>query len=521
MKFLIVPGMAKAGTTFLFHNMIRSPHVFNIPYKEETRFFDNNNSFVTYMSEFKTHDEDRYFLDISPSYMHYGKSTLHNIESAIGNHDLKWLLCLRAPVQQAFSHYQQQLKFSLSRLMAGLEIDYSFFSRWSLQDVLRPRLAFVRAIIDRFGRDSILLFNAHQDFAEAAGFNGKLAQFLGTDPIDFDYTLTANPGGWTPYFLYNPDRDTAFEQHGTRYRLPRRALLLVNGDFSELFADIEPSIAERIIRQSQYWTRDLSKQDVSMLYDSFLRDDFLTTLSALSLSEDDFPVRREVIGKAPLVSAHVLGLLQVENLSNAVDRIWRSNRIGAETQDPVEAAVATARAEPESAWRQASAAVMLLSAGRATDAQALMEELSPHLSTPESRDAEFGDYLRMRAQIYIALKKPTDGVPFALRAARHHPSCPVIAFDLGYLLVATGRMEEAVAPLAHSIGLTIEHRGYNRNPQAYSLLAQALAVTDIGDLPYDPDRYRAAIAAETWEDAAIMDLVRAVRTTRPYPVESV
>jgi len=105
MKFLIIPGFAKSGTTFLYEQLAKSGAPINLPKRKEVDFFRNGKSLEGYLEQFQTTDPDKVFLDASPLYGLPNSNTAATIKKVLKKHDVKFVFCLRESLSRAYSQF--------------------------------------------------------------------------------------------------------------------------------------------------------------------------------------------------------------------------------------------------------------------------------------------------------------------------------------------------------------------------------------------------------------------------------
>jgi len=125
MKFLIIPGFAKSGTTFLYEQLANSGAPINLPKRKEVDYFRNGNSFEGYLDQFQTQDPNKVFLDASPLYGLPNSDTVATIKKVLKGHDVKFIFCLRDPISRAYSHYMHDIS---THFFLYAHAPYSFYS---------------------------------------------------------------------------------------------------------------------------------------------------------------------------------------------------------------------------------------------------------------------------------------------------------------------------------------------------------------------------------------------------------
>lgn len=108
MPLFVVPGMPRAGTTFLYHNLQKHPQIF-LPFRKEIDYFNDiyhHRGAEWYRSLFREMREGEIAGDLSPACW-FEPKTIEYVKAF--NPDAKVILSLRDPAENAFSLYIQKL----------------------------------------------------------------------------------------------------------------------------------------------------------------------------------------------------------------------------------------------------------------------------------------------------------------------------------------------------------------------------------------------------------------------------
>jgi len=142
-RLFLVPGMAKAGTTFLFDQLVESKDVFNIPDRKEISLFQKNAgvSEEKFLQRFPDGSEDRIYLDVSPVYLNTGPEVPGRVADVLPDWDIRVLILVRDPVSTLFSHYLHNLKSHYGRLSSrrARPARYSLADDAVLRKYIRPK----------------------------------------------------------------------------------------------------------------------------------------------------------------------------------------------------------------------------------------------------------------------------------------------------------------------------------------------------------------------------------------------
>ncbi len=174
-NFLYI-GTSKAGSTWIYNVLAQHPDVFMAPGKG-LYFFDNHYHYGLpwYRSQFQSARDQRVVGEISHSYL-FSRDASQRIASL--NRDMQLMVCLREPVDRAFSAYLDGLKngeFDMS-FREAIEQVPSLVNRGRYATHLEPYL-------EQFGRERIHvgLFDVLR--RDPSAFASELYRFLGVRTV--------------------------------------------------------------------------------------------------------------------------------------------------------------------------------------------------------------------------------------------------------------------------------------------------------------------------------------------------
>lgn len=261
-RFLIVVGLPKAGTTFLYAQAAKRPDRFALPVGDkEVDFFRRSDQIDTYLGLFDGGAAGgRVYVDASPRYIDDLDLSLGNMTRALAGHDVRIVVCLRDPLERAYSHYLHDV--AMHQKING-HADYAFWSptvmaKYLIQ--LEPRIARLQEV---FGADRVHGFAFGTDMTR---FEAMLRGFAGLEP-EWSLNISENPApGFTcPQCYYNGDHDMEVPLQGGIHILPAGHLLVVNRAFSIYRPNIHRPLAEQIVLRQASLTRQF---DTAMLSDA-------------------------------------------------------------------------------------------------------------------------------------------------------------------------------------------------------------------------------------------------------------
>ncbi len=174
-------GPPKTGTTWVFECLREHPRIC-CPPEDKIHYFSMlfHRGVDWYHGHFEACDPSRFLLDPSPSYF---SSEMAAARISGYNPDARIIVCLREPVQRAFSHYWH--------LKKQLVIDFEFEDALDKHDVFIPWIEtgfyahHLRRWFRHFPRDRVLVQRFEDLQASPRGFLREILEFLGL-PADFE-----------------------------------------------------------------------------------------------------------------------------------------------------------------------------------------------------------------------------------------------------------------------------------------------------------------------------------------------
>lgn len=307
MKLLVSPGMPRAGTSYLCHQLFgRNGELFNVPPTKETNFFNRSRDENEFRSLFPDYRENRYSIDYSPAYLISRTSWLDNIIRLPAS-EKKIILHLRNPVDQIFAHYLHDLKAHWGKRQYGDDVYRPLFKTEVLRSYLAKRAEVIDRMVSELGRENILVVNFHRDIPEPVVLAKRVGRFLNMSLNPFSSGVIG-PGGWMPYYVYGGTDGVNIAIEKEIYEVPPRAVLLVNCNESELWTDIDQKDAANLIAGSSSWTKEITEEQFEVLYE-YLRDDWLTVLEMLGEDEGAYTVAKRRTSNVAFVGKALLAKL--------------------------------------------------------------------------------------------------------------------------------------------------------------------------------------------------------------------
>ena len=183
LPLFIVPGMPRAGTTFLYHNLQKHPEIF-LPFRKEIDYFNDiyhYRGLKWYNSLFKEIKEKQMAGDLSPSCW-FSENSIDYIKEYSPN--TKVILSIRNPAEFAVSLYAQKLSsnydlpdsfegfikdgYNLRLTQEGKSIRFSFDDRNYINTIESYRNAFGKNLLiydfQLFREDNFTIMKSIESF---------------------------------------------------------------------------------------------------------------------------------------------------------------------------------------------------------------------------------------------------------------------------------------------------------------------------------------------------------------------
>ena len=280
MKFLIIPGFAKSGTTFLFEQLAASGAPINMPKRKEVDYFRRADSFEGYLDQFETQDPDKVFLDASPLYGLPGTNVAERIQKTLKGHDVKAIFCLRDPMSRAYSHYMHDISTHFFLYAHG---PYSFYSPAVLKKYFHPLSPSVRDFTKALGKANVSGFGFK---STGSKLREDVLEYLSL-PADWELDFNVNPalGGSIPRLYFDTDRYLTIRSGKELYALPPHTFLLSNIRYQQFRPDFPAHIAKLLLKNSASWDRQFDPEAIGPAVKP-IREDYLKCFDALGMERE-------------------------------------------------------------------------------------------------------------------------------------------------------------------------------------------------------------------------------------------
>lgn len=293
MKFLIIPGYAKSGTTFLYEQLVNSGAPINLPKRKELDYFRSAKGLSGYLDQFETQDPDKVFLDASPLYAQPGDGTAARIKKALKGHDVKILFCLRDPLSRAYSHYMHDIS---THIFLHAHAPYSFYSPAVLKTYFHPLSPSIGEFNKAFGKPNVSGFGFK---STGAKLDPSVLKFLGL-PKNWELDFSFNPalGGSIPRIHYDADRYLTVRSGEELYALPPRTFLMANIRFQQIRPDFPANIAAHIMQSQASWDRHFDPAALGQAVKP-IRQDYLNCFEKLGVEAEALAPPKPIYAKEP------------------------------------------------------------------------------------------------------------------------------------------------------------------------------------------------------------------------------
>lgn len=293
MKFLIIPGYAKSGTTFLFEQLAASGAPINMPKRKEVDYFRSAESLEGYLDQFETQDPDKVFLDASPLYGLPGNDVANKIKKTLKGHDVKFIFCLRDPLSRAYSHYMHDISTHFFLYAHG---PYSFYSPSVLRKYFHPLSPSIREFSKAFGKSNVSGFGFK---STGPKLRDDVLDFLSL-PKDWELDFNVNPalGGSIPRIYFDTDRYLTVRSGKELYALPPHTLLLANIRYQQFRPDFPSHIAKLLLKNAASWDRQFDPEFLGPSTKP-VREDYLRCFDALGIDREDIKPPKKINANEP------------------------------------------------------------------------------------------------------------------------------------------------------------------------------------------------------------------------------
>lgn len=323
-KHLIVPGMAKSGTTFLWDQFVSRTDKVNFSTPKEIGYLAVGDDWDKYATNFPNADENKVYLDSTPQYGDSYKAFAENTGSMLKGQEVQIMFCLRDPIARAFSHYRHDLSTHSWTSFMG---DYSFLSEGSLRRYVRPYSDIIKTLQNTFGTENVHGFSFKQS-------TGKLPKpvhkMLGLgNRWKLDFSINPALGGGLPRLAYDPDRPTLIAQDGKIYKLPAKTLLVSTTLFSQLYPDYPEDLGRKVLSHAANWTQELDRSVFGSSWKD-IQSDYSQSLKALDMSPEELPTTGMIKYKGEMpIRQHILDRLELVDTADDISKkIYKESNAG-------------------------------------------------------------------------------------------------------------------------------------------------------------------------------------------------
>ena len=313
-KFLIVPGLPKSGTTFLYSQLSAQTGNFNIPSdRKEIDYFRRGQSIDEYKKLFASNDERKVYLDCSPQYADDIDRNSEHIKNCLEGHEVQIVFCMRNPFERMYSHYLHDIAQNF-QIMG--QAPHSIYMPSVMSRYIYPLASRVEHYIEKFGHENVHGFS----FENQSSSTEKIIRVYADLPENwaFDYSKNPSPGFTSPTTYYSNDSDLTIEISGSLYVLPKNDMLVANRQFSTLHRHISPQIGNNIMKNIAFIDREFDgskfKESADIIWNDYEK--------ALELLNMDVNVdRAETVFSSKVSSSVPEGVLSKLKCVGTVDTV--------------------------------------------------------------------------------------------------------------------------------------------------------------------------------------------------------
>lgn len=279
-RFLIICGLPKCGTTYLYSQLKQECEHFVVPLeRKEVDYFRGRSNRDEYLSLFPE-SNGKTIVDASPLYIDDITIAARNIQSALGNDEIRIVVCLRDPLERSYSHYLHDI--SQHQKLLGHSL-YSFYSPPVMAKYVFPVEPRVQYLINLFGRNNVWGFSFEN--SSVLKFEEKVREFSGLDGSwRLDLSFNPAPGFTAPCSYYSRSSDIEIPVNGDYYILPKKHMLVANRQYSIYRQKIKNSIADSIMASQSLLTRQLDTRELGREAINSIYNDMDAALGLLGMS---------------------------------------------------------------------------------------------------------------------------------------------------------------------------------------------------------------------------------------------
>ncbi|OWK30173.1 hypothetical protein SPDO_18550 [Sphingomonas dokdonensis] len=263
-QWLISPGLPRGGTSYLFSSLADAA---NRPFIQASREKEvhwlERGSPELLENMYGPHRAGAYYLDFSPGYSRLDGKLKEKAAHLPRDGSVKFIISLRHPVDQAYSHYLHDLKGHVSKGERA-NFYYPFFGQAAVSTYFVDRTPLFRYLKSDFGTENVLFLNFHTMFDQAAATAARIAAFLSVPQLKM-LSDVVNGAGWMPRFVYGGQNGTIIEHGGALLSIKPQSLILLNGPLSEVRRDVPEHVALAALAGAQSWQARLSPKLVRLL----------------------------------------------------------------------------------------------------------------------------------------------------------------------------------------------------------------------------------------------------------------
>ena len=277
-KHLIVPGLPKSGTTFLYAQLSTQKDQFNVPSdRKEIDYFRRGESIDDYLNLFSSNNENKVYLDCSPLYADDIKKNTRSIKNCLKDREVLILVCIRNPFERMYSHYLHDVAQNF-QIMA--QAPHSIYMPSVMSRYIYPMAPRIEFYIEQFGAKNVRGFSFKNNSSDTEDYIRQFANL----PADWTFDFSQNPaaGFTSPTTYYSSESDLTIASAGNLYVLPKDDMLVANRQFSTLHRSISPRIGNNIMKNNAFLDREFDGTLLEQSADT-VWDDYERSLSLLNM----------------------------------------------------------------------------------------------------------------------------------------------------------------------------------------------------------------------------------------------
>jgi Sulfotransferase domain len=307
LTLLVGVGFEKCGTTSLAENFKKDPR-FSVPEQKELFFFDKyySENLDKYVARFQIKPACKYLVDVTPQYIRSADALLRLKSAGL---PLKLIVCMRDPIQRAFSHYVHNIYYHhahydpalpeyLNQPLYSVPYDLTFDEALLRRDgfVETPYYEDLTFLYSIFDEQDVLTLVLETDF-EPRIFSQKVSAFLGVK-FQLNAVASENVGRVLP-MVVNPDSALQLSNDEASIELNENNIyIFLSGRHGiACWENVAADSIDDIVKASYRWSSYISPSEGSELRRRYFAEDIERVEKLIGRSLPEWKVDHALVAK--------------------------------------------------------------------------------------------------------------------------------------------------------------------------------------------------------------------------------